>query len=386
MQKYLKLLLTLPIFIFLINSSNLLSMDTIESFSKLLGLPEQMQQAMVQPESPVKQPLAQSCPGAGQLPGKKVYALPYLPTPFEPLKQPNDSDLIRKRIKAINDDSAKIFPNSILVPQRHRSGVCFTIAMEHALDLPPAQFKWLRESIVGSSEWFSILKVLKFFDQKENPEEQASVLYVSSSEQNKIIHAGWVEQIKKDGSIMVQSKFGSSSQYITELFEMPNIYGDTAFFCTLKPEFANESGKQYIFSEFQRRIAKSKRLKLKLEFVRNSIFEIVNNPSPKLQNNQKSLDLYIKKAIEDKERAWNCLERFPAIDINAQDNNGNTALMCAAKNGKHILIKMFLKHGAEINIQNNQGLTVIEIAKNSGHHNIADFILKHHNAQSTKKA
>ena len=50
------------------------------------------------------------------------------------------------------------------------------------------------------------------------------------------------------------------------------------------------------------------------------------------------------------------------VDINIQDENGETALMLASKNGHIQVVELLLKEHADVNIQNQDGLTAIMLA------------------------
>lgn len=372
MNTFFKLLLTISISLSL--TPSILCMDTLESFFQQLGFPDLIQQVAQKPgESPVKKLIEES-----YSPSSSTYiqcALPHLPTPFEPHKQPNDPDLIKKRILCHNGKFTDTFSHCELVPKKRRSGICFTRAIEHALDLAPDKFNELRPAILGDEDLFTVLKILKFFEQKEKAEPNACVFYVSSTKPDLIIHAAWVKRIEKDGKIIIQSKFGPDNEYITGLFELPDFYGDTAFFCTLKKQFTDQSGKDYIFSKLQQRIAGSKILQVKLEYVSQLLFRIVNTITPNLENT--TLEKYMATAIKETCEARDHLERYPIIDINAQDAHGNTVLMLAAAHGKHSLIKTFLKYGAHPDLKNKKGFTAVDMANNNKHTNIANFILNY---------
>lgn len=52
-------------------------------------------------------------------------------------------------------------------------------------------------------------------------------------------------------------------------------------------------------------------------------------------------------------------------DVNAQDYEGNTALMWASANGNAIAVKLLLAAKADVNIKNNKGQTAIDLAKDT---------------------
>ena len=57
-------------------------------------------------------------------------------------------------------------------------------------------------------------------------------------------------------------------------------------------------------------------------------------------------------------------------DVNAEDNDGNTALMASAKNGHTNIVQVLLKQGADVNAKTKSGETALMIAKKMGHEEI----------------
>ena len=63
-------------------------------------------------------------------------------------------------------------------------------------------------------------------------------------------------------------------------------------------------------------------------------------------------------------------------DINIQNNDGWTALMCAISNGHHQVIELLLSKDPDINIQNNDaGVTALMSASHYGYHQIVELLL-----------
>ena len=60
------------------------------------------------------------------------------------------------------------------------------------------------------------------------------------------------------------------------------------------------------------------------------------------------------------------------LDINAKDQFGWTALMCATKSGHKGCVKLLLREGADIKLKNNKSETARDIAKHSGVHGLFD--------------
>lgn len=52
---------------------------------------------------------------------------------------------------------------------------------------------------------------------------------------------------------------------------------------------------------------------------------------------------------------------------NAQDQDGNSALMIAAKEGKEAAVQVLINGGADVNLQNKVGMTALMFASQLGH-------------------
>ena len=64
-------------------------------------------------------------------------------------------------------------------------------------------------------------------------------------------------------------------------------------------------------------------------------------------------------------------------DAKAVDNNGETALMFAARFGHEAAAKLLLEHGAEVKASRNDGLTALMAAAARGHGTVAQLLLEH---------
>ncbi|MBQ3456291.1 MAG: ankyrin repeat domain-containing protein, partial [Synergistaceae bacterium] len=49
-------------------------------------------------------------------------------------------------------------------------------------------------------------------------------------------------------------------------------------------------------------------------------------------------------------------------NINAQDNDGKTALMLIAENGHKEIVNVLIKAGADVNAKNKEGMTALILA------------------------
>ena len=62
-------------------------------------------------------------------------------------------------------------------------------------------------------------------------------------------------------------------------------------------------------------------------------------------------------------------------DINAQDNNGNTALLLACKEGDEKTARYLLRAGADFNLKNNKGETPAEFAATNGLNDVLELMI-----------
>ncbi len=63
-------------------------------------------------------------------------------------------------------------------------------------------------------------------------------------------------------------------------------------------------------------------------------------------------------------------------DVNAQDKDGYTALMFASFNGYHDIAKILIKKGADVHVENKNGYTALMFASLKGHHETAELLKK----------
>ncbi len=68
------------------------------------------------------------------------------------------------------------------------------------------------------------------------------------------------------------------------------------------------------------------------------------------------------------------------LDLNVQDNEGNTPLHYAARNGNDVIFQVLLAHGANINTRNNGGNTALHLAAQAGRLAIVRSFLRHDSA------
>ena len=95
------------------------------------------------------------------------------------------------------------------------------------------------------------------------------------------------------------------------------------------------------------------------------LLDIFKNPTAKLlsavyRNNIDDVIKLIKKGV----------------DLNAKDDRGDCALVCAARLGQMEIIKLLLEHGVNVNVENNEGETALLWACSRGDTEIVKNLLK----------
>ena len=65
------------------------------------------------------------------------------------------------------------------------------------------------------------------------------------------------------------------------------------------------------------------------------------------------------------------------IDINCKDEDGNSLLILSVKVGMNNISKILLEAGIDVNIQNNEGNSALHYALSGKNYVIADFLKKY---------
>lgn len=84
--------------------------------------------------------------------------------------------------------------------------------------------------------------------------------------------------------------------------------------------------------------------------------------------------LFIACKMNQKIMVQLLLQHGAADFIDEPNHKGNTALMCAAKNGNLDITKLLLQAGAKTSLKNHKGQTALSIAKNKKYQRIAELI------------
>lgn len=103
-------------------------------------------------------------------------------------------------------------------------------------------------------------------------------------------------------------------------------------------------------------------------------------PSPPAPSPIVSLDKQLINKIINRTKNSTVLVRSllaQGANVNAIDNNSNTALMLAAKEGNFSICKLLLEKGANVKELNNTGDTALMFAVLKGNFKICELLLKH---------
>ena len=96
----------------------------------------------------------------------------------------------------------------------------------------------------------------------------------------------------------------------------------------------------------------------------------------KLPENEQTA-LFFKYALEGNKKMLKFLNENCNININALDEDDNTALMFAVKSGKSEVVDYLLKNNADVNIRNKFGITPLHLAVRKNALNLVEHILRY---------
>ena len=63
-------------------------------------------------------------------------------------------------------------------------------------------------------------------------------------------------------------------------------------------------------------------------------------------------------------------------NVNAQDEYGNTGIICAAEQGYDSILEQLVAAGGDVNITNKDGDSALDLAKYAGHQSTVEFLIK----------
>ena len=83
--------------------------------------------------------------------------------------------------------------------------------------------------------------------------------------------------------------------------------------------------------------------------------------------------------MEEQFKIKEILNRYniDSFDVNAKNNDGDTALMEDSINGRLEAVKYLISKGADVNAKNNDGNTALMWASNYGYLEIVEYLKSH---------
>jgi len=285
-----------------------------------------------------------------------------VPLRIIPLTQPNDPVLTNKRKNCIHNEQVfTLFPHNVLLekaPKGARPGACYNVAMKECLGLSPTQFQHIEQSIVGLSDWVTIIGMPHtFFDQKQNPQPGYLTTYTHRNNHN-IKHFGTVAQnVNRIKSKLGTSKYTAEHNY----WDLPN-WGDVIRFWKLKKIYRDQNGKNQLFAKIMDIIQNSERMRQLLQDAQKTLFAVAAN---------KQCDTYFSKI--DWKEPFHLIKGVMGLKIDALDENGETALMLASKTGNLYLVNLLIEHDANPYLTNKEGKDALALAEENNHQDIIKY-------------
>ena len=285
-----------------------------------------------------------------------------VPVQIIPLTQPNDPVLTNKRKTCIHDEQVfTLFPNNVLLetaPKGSRPGACYNVAMRECLRLSPTQFQHIEQSIVGLSDWVTIIGMPHtFFDQKQNPQHGYLTTYTHRSNHN-IKHFGKVtHNVNRIKSKLGTSKYTAEHDY----WDLPD-WGDVIRFWKLKKIYRDQNGKNQLFANIMDIIQNSQRMKQLLQDAQKTLFAVAAN---------QQCDTYFSRI--DWKEPFHLIKGVMGLKIDALDENGETSLMLASREGNLYLVNLLIEHGADRHLKNKEDKDAYELAKENNHQDIIKY-------------
>ena len=275
---------------------------------------------------------------------------------FQPLKQPRDRELDKKRdaISPFTPDKVlKIFPSTTLVEVAgigERPGVCYHDAMRRTLGLSNEQFQQLEQSVNGCQDWITIIGMpYNFFDQTNKQKTGCLATYTSKNNIFHIHHFGEVI-----GKNRIRSKLALSDYtYDHDLWHLPRRWGNRINLWKLKKIYRSREGKTLLYNTLKKIIESSP-----------IMIDLLND---------KRDELLASNCYETSHRL---LKRTMGLPINVRNNSGKTPLMLAAEKNNLNLVKLYVNHHANLDLQDASGTTAFMLAVDRGHNEIAEFLLE----------
>ena len=291
--------------------------------------------------------------------------LPYLPT-----EAPSNIDLINIREGLFSNDRAiEAFVASqknkelgsvvtIITTEKkgQRLGLCFKYAVQKVFKFTDKEMNLL--SIVHDNFCHAKVNILSYFKQTNYPTPNALVVYLN--DKNYVKHFGIVRRSGK-----VQSKLGSATHIVAHpLWLIPNTYDNKALFFIPEQEFQGEKGKISFLKSLHSKIVNIPELIQCAALHQKAFFESCGNKPITIdcgnQNTYPHNNPYKK--------AYNLLKRT-GVNIDEKDftTENKTALMLAAEQGDLDIVELLITHKAQLDLCDNNGNTALMLAAKNNH-------------------
>lgn len=287
-----------------------------------------------------------------------------------PLKRPLDKKNI---IKCDAQDNLLDEGNNIKIIKTEKIGdrfdTCFTCAITEHLNITGEAPEKLK--INCATDLITECKILeKYYKPIEQPIYDCLVVY---TEDNKLItHFGIITKVTPDNffNCKTKQKWGTIKNIIkTDLFNIPDSYGDNAYFYKLKNKYQKD---KLLFLELlQSDISHSQTIKKSLLYAERLLLKLAagNNISHKDDSQFNSCKEIFYKTLY-------LLKTCMGLNINAQTYlDKKTPLMLAVERNDTDLVDLFLEMKANINKQDSEGNTALILSTKNNHDEITYKLL-----------
>lgn len=277
---------------------------------------------------------------------------------------------IRKNLSQDNLDSfLQSSPSLITIvdkeEQYERLGKCIYFTMTDIIGIPheKAPFK-----LLGLNDWSDNLKLKQYFDHSTIPVPGCMVIYFSKK--NKVnqnpLHFGYVIRINPINSTpIVRSKWGGRKEIFEhELPMVPLSYKHYPKFFTLKPQYQQEGKKIKLLTAIQANINASQSIAQDCITLGKSLLTLAQGIDVTYSGN-----LEFNNLPSIQEKIFYFLKTLPGINIDFCNEQDDTPLMTAVRQGDFDTIELLVHFEADVNKKNKNGDTALTIAQQNFNNN-----------------
>jgi hypothetical protein len=284
---------------------------------------------------------------------------------YFPTEAPDNVDLmnIRKQLQDASKQGKSVHHSSmdLLDFERpwERKGVCFRVAIKKSFGLTKKEMATIPilwcEDLIGPE-----LNILNDYYEQTNYPHTGTLTVYYSKKNGSIHHWG---NMMRDGRI--RSKIGTSMAIFAHpLWMIQADWGDSVIFYDPKPQFTGEKGKNLFLTTLYEKAKNSLEIQTHLRFMQQEF-----NAACKC--NIPHINLYT------------LIKLSPTIAIDTPDVFGDTPLMHAARRGALEIVKLLVTHKVELNALNNEGESALSLATKNKHSEVVTFLLTQGANQNT---